>query len=123
MPMPEQLVIFGRTYDITDVSPFQISEGVLGQASYRDGVIYLDEDLDLSLSLSALWREAVHIAQQEIDGRVDETQARWISLFVHNLLVQNPDLVRCYVKGLGLDRDDTPDLSEDDRPQSPRFDA
>jgi len=96
MQIPTEIVIFGRTYHVTDVSPFQSSEGILGQAAYRDGVIYIDENLDKALSLSTLWHEAVHIAQQEVLGIVDEVQARWIALFVHNFLLDNPNVVECY---------------------------
>ena len=90
MQIPNELVIFGRAYDVRDVCPIQCSEGVLGLAAYREGVIYLDENMDMALSLITLWHEAVHIAQQEILGTIDESQARWIALFVHSLrLPQN----------------------------------
>ena len=92
MGIPTEVVIFGRTYDVSDVSPFQCSEGILGQAAYRDGIIYIDENVDMALSLNTLWHEAVHIAQQEILGTVDEAQARWVALFME-----------CYYQGLGID--------------------
>ena len=97
MAIPREIVIFGRTYQLSDVSPIHTSEGVLGLAAYREGVIYLDAGLDVALSLNTLWHEAVHIAQQDVLGIVDEAQARWVSLFVHNFLVQNPAIVRCYL--------------------------
>jgi hypothetical protein len=100
MHIPNELLIFGRTYDVRDVGPIQYSEGVLGLAAYRDGLIYLDENLDMALSLITLWHEAVHIAQQEILGTIDESQARWISLFVHTFLMQNPQILECYRNGL-----------------------
>ena len=100
MQIPNELVIFGRTYDVRDVCPIQCSEGVLGLAAYREGVIYLDENMDMALSLITLWHEAVHIAQQEILGTIDESQARWIALFVHTFLVQNPQILECYRNGL-----------------------
>lgn len=103
MEIPGEVVIFGRNYDVSDVSPFQCSEGILGQAAYRDGVIYIDENMDLALTLSTLWHEAAHIAQQEILGTIDEGQARWISLFVHNFLIQNPQVLECYLSGLETD--------------------
>ena len=101
MRIPSEVVVFGRTYHVNHVSPFQSAEGILGQAAYRDGVVYLDEEMDMALSLSTLWHEAVHIAQQEILGTIDETQARWVALFVHNFLVSNPQIVECYSYGLG----------------------
>jgi hypothetical protein len=73
---------------------------VLGQAAYRDGVIYLDHGLDPSLTLSTLWHEAVHIAQQEILGTIDEAQARWIALFAHNFLMDNPQIMESYLQEL-----------------------
>jgi hypothetical protein len=96
MQLPEEVVIFGRTYAIRDVTPIHCAEGIVGAASYRDGAIYLDQSVDTALSLTTLWHEAVHIAQQEILGEADEAQARWISLFVHTFLVQNPDIVEQY---------------------------
>jgi hypothetical protein len=102
MGIPSEVVIFGRTYEVTDVSPLQSSEGVLGQAAYRDGVIYLDESMDMSLTLSTLWHEAAHIAQQEVLGTMDEAQARWIALVVHNFLILNPQVLECYFEGLGI---------------------
>ncbi|MFC1834693.1 hypothetical protein ACFL2Q_08160 [Thermodesulfobacteriota bacterium] len=98
MQIPDKLTIFGRDYFISDVSHFQSAEGILGQAAFKDGVIYLDENLDMALSLSTLWHEAVHIAQQEILGTTDEAQARWVSLFVHNFLLNNPDVLLCYLR-------------------------
>ncbi len=96
MQIPEELTIFGRTYNIHDINPIQAAEGILGMAAYRDGVIYLDSAMDSSLALSTLWHEAFHIAQQEILGTVDEAQARWVALFIHTLLLQNPGILDCY---------------------------
>jgi hypothetical protein len=98
MHIPEELTIFGRTYDIRDIDPIHTCEGVLGMAAYRDGVIYLDRSMDPSLSLSTVWHEAFHIAQQEVLGTVDEAQARWVSLFIHTFLLQNPGLLECYLR-------------------------
>jgi hypothetical protein len=90
------------------VLPAHNPEGVLGLASYREGVIYLDSAMDMSLTLNTLWHEAVHVAQQEILGITDEAQARWIALFVHTFLVNNPDILTCYQHGL------TPSPFQDD---------
>jgi len=107
MQLPEEVVIFGRTYALLDVTPIHSSEGVVGAAAYRDGAIYLDQSVDAALILTTLWHEAVHIAQQEILGTVDEPQARWISLFIHTFLIQNPEVVERYAEGLtGFDHDD-----------------
>jgi hypothetical protein len=108
MKLPEEVFIFGRTYGIRNVSPCHLSEGVLGLASYRDGLVYLDQGTDLWLGLSTLWHEAVHVAQQEILGTTDEAQARWMALFIHNFLMENPQLVRCYLP------ESRPMLFEDD---------
>lgn len=96
MQLPEEVIIFGRTYAIRDVTPIHCSEGVVGAAAYRDAAIYLDQSVDAALGLATLWHEAVHIAQQEILGEMDEAQARWISLFVHTFLVQNPEIIEQY---------------------------
>jgi hypothetical protein len=100
MEVPSEIIVFGRAYTVSDVSSVQCSEGVLGQAAYRDGVIYLDHGLDPSLTLSTLWHEAVHIAQQEILGTIDEAQARWIALFAHNFLMDNPQIMESYLQEL-----------------------
>ncbi|MBI4965365.1 MAG: hypothetical protein HY913_18965 [Desulfomonile tiedjei] len=102
MQLPKEVMIFGRTYDVQDLCPIHVSEGVLGLAAYRDGVIYLDQSVDMALSLSTLWHEAIHVAQQEIFGNIDESQARWMSLFVHNFLVHNPEVLEFYMHGLSL---------------------
>jgi len=99
MQGPDELIIFGRTYRIEEISPIHAAEGVLGLAAFREGVIYLDASLDAPLALSTLWHEAIHIAQQELLGTMDEAQARWIALFVHCLLFQNPEILRCYLEG------------------------
>jgi hypothetical protein len=113
MQTPDELIIFGRVYDILDLGPLHVSEGVMGLAAYRDGAIHLDKGLDLPLRLSTLWHEAVHIAQQEILGITDEAQARWVALFIHNLLLSNPSLLECYLYGLKL----MPFGFEDDEPE------
>ena len=104
MRIPDELIIFGRIYQVQNVSPVQTLEGVLGAASYRDGTIYLDDEVDMALALSVLWHEAVHVAQQELTGTIDEVQARWIALFVHTFLLNNPDILDCYRFGI----DDSP---------------
>jgi hypothetical protein len=100
MQIPDELVIFGRTYDVRNVSPIHNLEGVLGLASYREGAIYLDEEMDMALTLNTIWHEAAHVAQQEILGGTDEAQARWIAVFVHTFLVNNPAILDCYRYGL-----------------------
>ena len=102
MGLINSVVLFGRAYDVKDTSQHQTSEGILGMACYRDGVIYLDDSLDLPLTLNTLWHEATHIAQQEILGIIDESQARWVSLFIHDFLVHNPQIIEIYRYGLGL---------------------
>lgn len=97
MQIPEGLTIFGRSYDVRDVDSVHACEGILGMAAYRDGVIYLDRNMDPSLTLSTLWHEALHIAQQEILGTADEAQARWVSLFIHTFLLHNPGILECYL--------------------------
>jgi hypothetical protein len=106
MSIPEEVVIFGRTYEIRDVTPIHCAEGVVGAASYRDGAIYLDQTVDAALGLTTLWHEAIHIAQQEILGEADEAQARWISLFVHTFLAQNPEIVESYAEELHASQGD-----------------
>jgi hypothetical protein len=100
MQIPSELTVFGRTYDVRSVSPIHSLEGVLGLASYREGVIYLDPGMDIALTLNTIWHEAAHVAQQEILGTTDEDQARWIALFVHTFLVNNPAILDCYRYGL-----------------------
>lgn len=100
MQIPSELVVFGRTYNVRNVSPVHNLEGVLGLASYREGVIYLDEEMDMALTLNTIWHEAAHVAQQEILGATDEAQARWIAVFVHTFLVNNPAILDCYRYGL-----------------------
>jgi hypothetical protein len=100
MNIPDELVIFGRTYRVLEVSPIHASEGVLGLAAYREGAIYLDSGLDPNLGLSTMWHEAFHIAQQDMLGTCDEDQARWFALFVHNFLIHNPEVFECYVSFL-----------------------
>jgi len=100
MELPTEVHILGRTYQIKDTAPIHDYEGVLGMAAYREGVIYLDRDMDTTLSLNTLWHEAAHMAQQELLGMTDEAQARWIALFVHNFLIQNPAVLECYSESL-----------------------
>ena len=102
MGILDRVIVFGRAYDVKDTSAYQASEGILGMAAYRDGVIYLDESLDLALTLNTLWHEATHIAQQEILGIIDEAEARWVALFVHEFLIHNPHILDLYRYGLGL---------------------
>ncbi len=99
MLIPDKVVIFGRSYEIQDVPRVHAADGILGRTSFRDGKIYLDDDTDLSLGLSTLWSETAQIAQQEILGSMDRAQARWIALFVHNFLVNNPKVAACYCRG------------------------
>ena len=120
MEIPDKLVIFGRVYDVQDVSPSQLSGGILGQAAYRDGVIYLDESTDLALKLSTMWNEAINVVQQDLHGFVDDSQARWIALFVHNFLIQNPEVLECYLGGIEhpslFDDDDNEETNKSDQP-------
>lgn len=94
--LPDTLTIFGRTFTIKDLPALSAAEGVIGLAAYHEAAIYLDRTADPALRLTTLWHEAIHIVQNDLHGQVDEEQARWISLFVHNLLVHNPAIIECY---------------------------
>ena len=100
MHIPDELTVFGRSYQVRNTSPIHDLEGVLGAASYRNGFIYLHPCMDMTLALSALWHEVANIAQQDLFGSIDEVKARWIALFVHNFLVNNPEILDCYRYGL-----------------------
>ena len=117
MQIPDELVVFGRAYEVRNTSPVHDLEGVLGSASYRNGTIYLDPSLDMALALNTVWHEVANIAQQEILGAADGAQARWIALFVHNFLLSNPEILDCYRYGLvssDFDHDDHDDHDDDD---------
>jgi hypothetical protein len=100
--LPDTLTIFGRTFTIKDLPALSAAEGVIGLAAYHEAAIYLDRTADPALTLTTLWHEAIHIVQNDLRGRVDEDQARWISLFVHNLLVHNPAVIECYSRMLDI---------------------
>ncbi len=117
MQIPDELIIFGRTYDVRNISAVHNLEGALGVASYREGVIFLDSRVDMALALNTVWKEAAHIAQQDLLGTTDEAQARWIALFVHTFLASNPEILDCYRYGLetsDFDDDDEHDDDDDD---------
>ncbi len=101
MFIPDELVMFGRSYEVKEVAPIHNLDGILGVAAYRDASIYLDPTMDPALALKTMWHEAIHIAQQEVLGEMDESQARWMSLFIHNFLVSNPEVVSRYLEGQG----------------------
>ena len=96
--VPDSITIFGREYTIKDLPALSVAEGVIGLAAYHDAVIYIDLSADPALALTTLWHEAVHVAQNDLHGQVDEREARWISLFVHNLLVHNPEILEKYLE-------------------------
>jgi hypothetical protein len=98
MNIPGELIIFGRTYAITPMEHIHSVEGTLGLACYRDGAIHLDLEVDPLLLLKVLWHEAFHIAQQDINENCDEAQARWVSLFIHSFLMDNPMVLECYLE-------------------------
>jgi hypothetical protein len=99
--LPDSVNIFGRCFTVRDLPPTAAAEGVIGMAAYHEGNIYIDQTVDLSLALTTLWHEAIHIAQNDLHGQIDEQEARWMSLFVHNLLVNNPEILQSYLKLLG----------------------
>jgi hypothetical protein len=109
MQIPDELVVFGRSYDVRNTAPVHDLEGVLGLASYRLGAFYLDPSLDMALALRIVWHEVALIAQQEILGTIDPSQARWIALFVHNFLISNPEILDCYRYGMA-----SSDFDDDD---------
>jgi hypothetical protein len=94
--LPDIITIFGRAFTLKDMPSVSAAEGVIGMAAYHEGAIYLDRTADAALALTTLWHEAIHVVQNDLHGEVDEQQARWMSLFVHNLLVDNPEIVECY---------------------------
>jgi hypothetical protein len=114
MQIPDELIIFGRTYDVRNISAVRNLEGALGVSSYRERVIFLDPRVDMALALNTVWQEAVHIAQQQIAGTTNEAQARWIALFVHSFLASNPDILDCYRYGLEVSSFDEDDDDVDD---------
>jgi hypothetical protein len=109
MDIPEKLVIFGRAYDVLEIPPSQLADGVIARASYREGVIYLDESVDPALKLNAIWNGVIQAAQQDLHGRLDEAQAKWTALFVHQFLALNPEIAELYTVDF-----DQADFFEDD---------
>lgn len=103
MDIPAELEILGRSYKIVEMGALDAQEGTLGAAVYRAGEIHLDMDMDPSLMLKVLWHEIIHVAQQELHQTCDEPEARWISLFVHNFILQNPAILECYLDIMGCD--------------------
>jgi hypothetical protein len=95
--IPHELKIFGRTYKVQEMEHVHSSEGTLGIAAYRDGVIHIDKTVDDCLAMNVLWHEAFHIAQQDINGEIDEAQCRMVALFIHHMLVHNPAIVANYL--------------------------
>ncbi len=98
MNIPEVLEIFGRIYTVAEMGSLDRDEGTLGMAAYKSATIYLDTSVDALLLLKVIWHEAIHMAQQEINENCDEAQARWISLFIHNFLMENPGILECYLE-------------------------
>jgi hypothetical protein len=96
--LPETLEIFGRHFRVESMPPVNVTDGVIGMAAYSEGAIYIDPHIDLSLALSTLLHEAIHIAQIDLHGKPNEEEARWMSLFVHSLLVHNPGILNGYVR-------------------------
>lgn len=96
--VPDSITIFGREYTIKDLPALSVAEGVIGLAAYHAAVIYIDFSTDPALALTTLWHEAVHVAQNDLHGQVDEREARWISLFVHNMLINNPEILERYLE-------------------------
>ena len=97
MNIPQELLIFGRLYQLQQMERVHSSEGTLGISAYKDGVIHIDLEVDIALLLKVLWHEAVHVAQQDVNQECDEAQARWIALFIHTFLMDNPGIAECYV--------------------------
>lgn len=95
---PEFLEIFGRRFSIEPIPAIGAGDGVIGMAAYSEGAIYIDGEIDLSLALSTLWHEAIHIAQIDLHGKPDEKEARWVSLFAHSLLMHNPAILEAYAE-------------------------
>ncbi len=100
--LPESLEIFGRRFSIESMPATNVSEGIIGMAAYSEGAIYIDGEIDLSLALSTLWHEAIHIAQIDLHGKPDEKEARWVSLFAHALLAHNPEILQAYAAMHGI---------------------
>ena len=109
MEIPERLMIFGREYDVVEVRPSQLAGDAIAQASYRDGVIYVDESVDPVLKLGELWKGVLRAARQDLYGSSDDAQTQWIAVFVHQFLAHNPEIAESYLLGLN-----DVDLFEDD---------
>lgn len=94
--LPEFPEIFGRRFSIDPIPAIGAHDGVIGMAAYSEGAGYIDGEIDLSLALSALWHEAIHVAQIDLHGKPDEKEARWVSLCAHSLLMHNPAILEAY---------------------------
>ncbi len=93
---PDTIFCGGRPFTVDDLPELSKSEGTLGLCDIRAGKVYIDECLDVALTLKTLWHEALHIAQNDFLGDVSEEQSRWGSLFVHQFLIENPAIVQIY---------------------------
>jgi len=96
VPIPDEIWINGRAYDVEEAMSSPAQDIVLGCAQYAAGKILLNLDTDLECQLKTIIHECFHIFQQDYDGEMDEKLANLVSLFVHNLLSTNRELADCY---------------------------
>jgi hypothetical protein len=96
MKLPDEIILFGRAYAILPISPLHAREGTLGLADYLGGVIYLDTSLEPALVMNMLWHELYHIAQQDIQGEINEEEARLVGVFINDVIAHNPEILKCY---------------------------
>jgi len=94
--IPDELWINGRAYLIEDCGTHPLGDVVLGCMKYPDGIILLNQDIDLEGQLKTLWHEAYHVFQQDILGKTDEGEANLVSTFIHNFLTHNREIADCY---------------------------
>jgi hypothetical protein len=104
-PVPfKTIAIFGRQYIITSEKECEdLNEeeknNLIGYCDFIGAKIFLKEGMDSVLALKTFWHEAVHVAQNEFCGDLDESEAHVMALFIHDILSNNPELVKQYIRG------------------------
>lgn len=95
--LPIELRVEGRNYDLRPISDDNWALGTMGLIDYCSGIIYVRLGLDRELTLKILIHEAIHAHQQEHNGLMDEEECKRITRFIHDLLSDNPALVKLYL--------------------------
>jgi len=100
--LPAKVKVLEVTYGVEECADhFQRGPG--GNTDLYHGQFQINRELKPEGMLRALWYDIARAGQKALDLQGDDQAARHFAVIVNSVLADNPELVKCYLQGKGME--------------------